>query len=161
MAASGSGAGCGLSNVAFQRQWLPNRSLSPAGRVLWLLLLGGMVAVIAAAFAVAGVWWVLPFAGIEIVLLVWAFSRIAAGDSDFERIDVHRGSWSYSSRRQGKVVSASGATCWLSLDGKRIHGRLVVGLRYAGRRYEVGSFLPEDQRAGLMRELASVIRQSR
>lgn len=123
--------------------------------------MGGMVAVVAASFAMVGVWWVLPFAGIEIVVLIWAFSRIAARDDDFERIEMSRENWSYSARRQGKEVSASGATCWLNLEEQRIRGRLVVGLRYAGQRFEVGSFLPEDQRAGLVRELTSVIRGSR
>lgn len=153
--------GSQLSDIAYQRQWLPNRSLTPAGRVIWLLLIGGMAVLIATAFAIAGVWWVLPFAGAEVALLVWAFRRIAAGDADFEKLEVRSGAWSYRAHRDGEDVAACGATCWLAVDEQEIHGRLVVRLRYAGRQYLVGSFLPEDQRAGLARELAGVIRETR
>ncbi len=147
-----------MSDVAFHRRWLPNRSLSPAGRLMWLLLMGSGTLLIGCAFAAVGVWWVLPFAGIEIVLLVYAFNRISAGDSDFECLDMRDGCWSYQSKRRGELITVGGAISWLRVEEHKIGGRLVVGLRYAGRQYEVGSFLPEDQRAGLARELVGVIR---
>ncbi|MDX2219773.1 MAG: DUF2244 domain-containing protein [Burkholderiales bacterium] len=150
-----------LADVPYQRRWFPNRSLNPAGRSIWLGMLGGIALIVAGAFALAGVWWVLPFAGLEIVGLVWAFKRIADGDSDFEALEFRSGAWTYRARRLGRDVAASGATCWLKVEQQRIDGRLVVGLRYAGRRYEVGTFLPEDQREGLVRELAGVIRDHR
>jgi uncharacterized membrane protein len=124
-------------------------------------MMGGIASVIAVAFAVAGVWWVLPFAGLEVGLLVWAFGRIALGDSDFESLELRGEGWIYQASRSGKGTSARGALSWLRVEAHRVRGRLVVGLCYAGRQYEVGSFLPEDQRAGLARELAGVIRHAR
>lgn len=113
---------------------------------------------VALGFAVAGVWWVLPFAGIEVAILVYAFHHVAVGDSDFEYLEVREGSWSFEARRQGEATVAAGSTSWLRVEECRVRGRLVVGLRYAGRQYEVGSYLPEDQRASLARELVGVIR---
>ncbi|MBL8516286.1 MAG: DUF2244 domain-containing protein [Betaproteobacteria bacterium] len=159
--ACGGAPGIDLSDTAYHRRWLPNRSLTPAGRWVWLGMIGGMVAVIALGFAWAGIWWVLPFAGLELGLLVWAFNRIAVGDSDFESLDLQESEWAYQARRGGREVSVSGALSWLRVEQRRTRGRLVVGLCYAGRRYELGSFLSEDQRAGLARELAGLIRRAR
>jgi uncharacterized membrane protein len=124
-------------------------------------LLCGVVGLIATVLALAGAWLILPFAGLEVALLVWAFRQIALRDQDFEQVRVDDGLWTYEARKGGRSLTGSGALAWLQVDEDRIAGRLVVGLRYAGRRFEVGSYLPEDQRAGLARELAGVIRGGR
>lgn len=151
----------GLSNSAFDQHWLPNRSLSPVGRLLWLGLICIPVTVIAVAFALLGAWWVVPFAGLEIVLLVWAFRNIARGDRDFERITVGQGLWEYEACIQGLGMRSKGSLAWLRVEERMALGRLEVGLRYSGRLIVIGRLLPEDGRRGLARRLKVAVRGAR
>jgi uncharacterized membrane protein len=67
---------------------VPNRSLGAQGR-RWFL-----AALIATAFAVAtlatifGAWPVMPFAGLEVMLVLLAFHVVRAHDADFERLEI-------------------------------------------------------------------------
>jgi uncharacterized membrane protein len=126
-----------------------------------LFLLGGSSLMIGLAMALAGAWLVLPFAGLEVILLVWAFGRIGKGDHDFERITLADGVWNYEARHEGVSLSGRGALAWLGIEQVRERGQLQVRLRYAGKRLSVGRFLSEEERAGLARELNGLIREAR
>ena len=150
-----------MSESVINRRWRPNRSLSPAEKVLWLGLLCGPAMLIAVFFALAGIWLVLPFAGIEVMLLVWAFREISRGDQDFECLTVGQGQWMYQARIQGEGTQGQGSLAWLKVEESRTRGRLEVALRYSGRQIVIGRFLPEDQRARLAKELSIVVRAAR
>ncbi len=102
-----------------------------------------------------------PFAGVEVALLVFAFRQIARGDHDFERITVGQGQWEYEACIQGKGMRSRGSLAWLKVEERTIFGRLEVGLRYSGRLIVVGRFLPESRREGLARELKVAVRGAR
>lgn len=123
--------------------------------------MGGATGLIALAMALAGAWLVLPFAGLEVALLVWAFGRIGRGDRDFERITLQQGVWQYEARHDGVELSGQGTLAWLGIEQVRERGQLQVRLRYAGRQLSVGRFLSEEERAGLARELNGLIRKAR
>lgn len=131
------------------------------GRKVWLYLLGGSSLLIALALSLVGAWLVLPFAGLEVLLLVWAFGRIGRGDHDFERFTLTQGVWHYEARHDGVPSSGRGALAWLGIEQVRERGQLQVRLRYAGRQLSVGRFLSEEERAGLARELNGLIREAR
>jgi uncharacterized membrane protein len=56
---------------------LPNRSASWSQTKLFILLAGGLTLVIAVAWAVVGLWVVLPFAGLEIALLTGLMYKVS------------------------------------------------------------------------------------
>lgn len=64
----------------------PNRSLSRAQQraVFWVVAIPCLG--FAAFFAVLGYWLTLPFAGLEVGLLAWAFESLREREGDFETI---------------------------------------------------------------------------
>ncbi len=55
----------------------PNSSSSGISRLLFLIVVGGTTLLVAIGWAVVGVWFILPFAGLEILVLVWATRKVA------------------------------------------------------------------------------------
>ncbi len=67
----------------------PNNSLSTTGRVLVFSFIALVSLGIALAFLWMGAWPVVPFAGLELIGLAWAFCRINAQVNDYERLTVN------------------------------------------------------------------------
>src|SRR5262245_24839490 len=51
----------------------PNRSLSPTGFLIFMLVLGGLSFVAGMVFLIAGAWPVFGFFGLDVLLVYWAF----------------------------------------------------------------------------------------
>jgi uncharacterized membrane protein len=68
-----------------------NCSISPAGLAGVFGVLALAVLTIGIAFAALGAWLILPFAGLEVLLLVAAFVQQARHATDYERIGLARG----------------------------------------------------------------------
>ena len=68
-----------------------NCSISPAGLAGVFAALALVVVTIGAGFAIAGAWLVLPFAGLEVLLLVVAYVAYARRAADYERIVLDAG----------------------------------------------------------------------
>ena len=132
-----------------------NCSISPAG-------LGGVFAALALlavgigiAFALAGAWLVLPFAGLEALLLGVAFVLTARHAADYERIELASG------RIRIEVANASRTACYeldarcasLRLEKNERGARLV--LRAPRQELEIGRHLDAQARIELAAELAS------
>ena len=66
----------------------PNRSLSPRqqGLMFWSVAIPCLG--IASIFAGLGYWLMLPFAGLEVGLLAWAFESLRTHDQDYESIAI-------------------------------------------------------------------------
>lgn len=137
-----------------------NCSISPAGllRVFVLLALGSLG--IAAGFALAGAWLILPFAGLEVLMLGAAFVINARHAADFERITVAPG-------RLDVEVGVGGHVARRVLDSSRARVSLERGygsgahviLRAPGRELEVGRHLHAKARVEFATELARGLRQ--
>ena len=65
-----------------------NNSISPAGWRRVFAFISVITFGIAVAFAVLGAWLVMPFAGIELALLYWAFRHLENHAGDFERVTI-------------------------------------------------------------------------
>src|SRR5260221_12937771 len=65
--------------------------MSPAGLAKVFLALAVFVLAIGAGFAAAGAWLILPFAGLEVLLLGGAFVLQARHATDYERIELDPG----------------------------------------------------------------------
>jgi uncharacterized membrane protein len=65
-----------------------NSSISPTGWRRVFALISAVTLGIAAGFAALGAWLVLPFAGIELALLFWAFRYLESHAGDYERVTI-------------------------------------------------------------------------
>lgn len=78
-------------NAGFSLTLKRNCSISPAGLAGVFAALALVVVTIGAGFALAGAWLVLPFAGLEVLLLVVAYLAYARRAADYERIELDAG----------------------------------------------------------------------
>jgi uncharacterized membrane protein len=126
---------------------VPNRSLGPQGRVACLAALAAMpLALGAVATAFLGAWPVLPFAGLEVAVLAYAFHRIACHDGDFERLEIEGRRVRVESRSGARVVSFEGHAPWARLVVRDRPGRCELQVRYAGKSVEIGRMLTDERR---------------
>src|SRR5690349_3640452 len=66
----------------------PHRSLTREGFIAVMALFIGMNIICAGAFALAGAWPVLPFAGLDVLAIWWAFRVNFADARRAERVEV-------------------------------------------------------------------------
>jgi uncharacterized membrane protein len=78
-------------NAGFSLTLKRNCSISPAGLAGVFVALAFVVVAIGAGFAAAGAWLVLPFAGLEVLLLGAAYLLYARRAADYERIVLESG----------------------------------------------------------------------
>ena len=121
--------------------------MSPAGLAKVFAALSLLVLAIGAGFAAAGAWLVLPFAGLEVLLLGAAFVLYARHAADYERIELEPGRITVEVANGWRIAryEMQGAKL-LMLDG-----RLV--LRGAQEELEIGRYLGAEARAELAAEL--------
>lgn len=106
-----------------------------------------LVLAIGAGFAVAGAWLILPFAGLEVLLLGAAFVLYARHAADYEKIEL-------AGRRVTLEIADGDCTACHEMDGARIsleQGRVM--LRGAEEELEIGRHLGAEARAELAAEL--------
>jgi uncharacterized membrane protein len=138
----------------------PNCSLSVHGAVIFFGSLCIVSFAIAGVMAALGFWPILPFAGLEMVLLAWAL-RVSLGRrhhrqtitvSDEEvRIESRVGP-----QHTQVVFPRHWAQVKLRRPVSRLHpSRLVIESH--GRQCEVGDFLTEEERRGLALRLQRLI----
>ena len=111
--------------------------------------LGVAVLAIGVGFAVAGAWLILPFAGLEVLLLAGAFLMQARHAADYERIAL-------AGRRLTVEVADGKRVARYELDAARARVEVRDGevlLRAAGRELAVGRHLDEDSRRTFAAEL--------
>ena len=139
---------------AQQQEWLLKRNCSLAPRQL-AAIFGALAAVsisIAAVFASRGAWLILPFACIEVLALGAAFVVYARHAADYERIVLCRDCLLVETCRGDRLRREECEPAWTRVEysGTR---RELIGLVAAGRRIDVGRFVPESERRDLARQL--------
>lgn len=146
-----------LSRAAgFSRVARRNHSLSSNGRLLVFAFIFAVSIGIAAAFAALGAWPILPFAGLEMLVLYLAFRYFDRRDQDFERIAIAGDRVEIEIREAGRVSSVEMNRCWARLVGDG-GGRLA--LRSHGREIEIGRHLSAEERVALGREIGRRLRE--
>lgn len=139
----------------------PNRSLSWAQVKCFYVGIAAVSLVIAVGFAVRGFWPVLPFAGLELLVLGCALyvCTLDGCRSDVVSVDSHTVTVEKGCRAPSKTWEFNRAWTQVKLFRPRIvwyPSRLV--LRSAGKEVEVGDFLTEDERVRLAKQLSEAIR---
>ena len=131
-----------------------NCSISPAGLACVFAALGVAALAIGAGFALAGAWLILPFAGLEVLLLTAAFLLQARHATDYERIELDRG-------RLAIEVAQAARIARYELDARAVRvesdGRQIV-LRGGREPLELGRHLDDESRAAFAVELKKRLR---
>jgi uncharacterized membrane protein len=139
---------------------VPNCSLSTRGA---LLLFGSLCFAtfgIAALMTFRGFWPVLPFAGLEMLLLGWALRRSLERRHHSETLTVSEDHVRIEQRGRAHYVEVVFPRHWARVKLRRPHSRLhpsCLTIESHGRRCEVGSFLTEQERRGLAQRLTRLI----
>jgi uncharacterized membrane protein len=148
-------------DAALQRiEISPNCSLTVQGALLFFGSLCFVSFALAGFMALQGFWPVLPFAGLEMMLLAWALKVSLDRRRRGEIITVSDDEVRVESRSGDKQVQVVFPRHWaqvkLRRPSSRLHpSRLVIESH--GRGCEVGSFLTEEERRGLAIRLERLI----
>jgi len=141
-------------NAGFSLTLKRNCSISPAGLAGVFAALACVVVAIGVGFAVVGAWLVLPFAGLEVLLLGSAYVVYARRAADYERIELDSG-------RLTVEVGQAQKTWRYEMDACRARVRLEeerVLLLGAREQLELGRHLDADTRARFADELQKRLR---
>lgn len=132
----------------------PNCSLSASGKIKVVLLLTIIPCCIAIGFSFIGAWLVLPFVGLEIFALGYAFYNVNRHNDDFERISID-GDNLLVERCTGQQVSLHTLSpYWAKLvRHESPNGELRLGLLSHGKEIEIGRYLTRKQRESLAEQL--------
>lgn len=139
--------------IEFSRVARRNNSLSSTGRLLVFVFIFVVSVGIAAAFAAFGAWLILPFAGLEMLVLYLAFRYIERHAADYERIEIDGDQVRIERLDGGSLSTAALSRYWARVAVSRDGSRLA--LRSHGREFEIGRALSDEQR----RELAQALQR--
>lgn len=127
------------------------------------MFFAGMCAVsfgIAAGFALIGAWLILPFAGLEMVVLGVGLYLGACRSAACEVVSIHDDVVEIQKGRRAPVQVCRFQRAWARVNmwrpvGGWLPSRLTI--RSQGREVEIGADLNEDERESLARDLRRVI----
>jgi uncharacterized membrane protein len=129
-----------------------NNSLSSSDRSLAYGLIALVSFSIAVAFACLGAWLILPFAGLELLVLAWAYRYMERHAGDYERLTIEDDVVQVEIADVNRVRRVRFNRWWAQVVCADDGGQLA--LRSHGRQIEFGRFLTKDER----RTVAGVLR---
>ncbi|HCK81521.1 MAG TPA: DUF2244 domain-containing protein [Candidatus Competibacter sp.] len=152
---------CGLKECQYCYVLRPNRSLTWRQNLLFLGGLSGVTLVGMAPLVAMGFWPVLPFAGLELLVVGIGLYRVMCRCHECEVIYVAADSIRIERGRRGPRQSWVLTRAWTQVVLKVCPrqwypSRLLI--RGHGRSVEVGRFLVEEERKKLARDLARCLR---
>lgn len=133
-----------------------NCALTPRQLGCWFGSLAAVSLSLATFFAWRGAWLVVPFAVIEIAALAAAFIWWGRHATDYERIVVSAGTLSVETSSGERLRRIERRPAWVRVEygGAR---RDPIRIVSSGEAFEIGSFVPDDRRAALARELRGAL----
>lgn len=148
-------------DVAAQRiEISPNCSLSVRGAMGFFAGLCCVSFAIGGLMAARGFWPILPFCGLEMVLLGWALYTTQQRRFYSQTITVTDSDVSVESRDRGCCVQVVFPRHWAQVKLRRPASRLHpsrLTIESHGRQCELGTFLTEEERLGLAARLQRLI----
>jgi len=139
----------------------PNRSLSRRGGWLLFGVISGFLTIISVGFALLGAWMILPFAGLEVVLVGAVTAWFARHYDDREWIVLESARVRVARRLGEREEQFEFQRYWARLRFERRRfrpdaSRLSIGSH--GRFVEIGSQVDESTRRKIARELRGALR---
>jgi uncharacterized membrane protein len=138
----------------------PNCSLTLRGAVLFFASLCALSFTVAGLLALRGMWPILPFAGLEMILVAWALHSSLARRYQAEIITLTDSDVSVESRDRAHCRRIVFPRHWAQVKLRRPASRLHpsrLTIESHGRQCELGSFLTEEERCGLALRLHRLI----
>lgn len=137
-----------------------NNSLSSAGRLLVFGFIFFVSVGIGLAFTVVlGAWPIMPFAGLEMLVLYLAFRYVDRHAEDYERLALLGDRLMLEVQEGGRLRRFDCNRHWASLIWDAASARLA--LRSQGREVEIGRHLNEEERLSVARQLGRRLRDDR
>lgn len=130
-----------------------NVSLSATGRRLVFAALLMVTFAIALGMGYFGAWPVLPFAGLEMLVLYLAFRYVERRAGDYERITIVGDKLLVELREVGRLSRYEFNRHWAQVVLRDDPAGCRIALRSHGREVEVGAHLTGDQRLAVGRQL--------
>lgn len=138
-----------------------NCSMSPRALLTFFLVTAGLSFLIALSWAMAGAWWVLPFAGIEIGALGIAFVAFGRRVGDFERIHLDGSSLVVEVCERDRMSRHEFVPAWARVETRRVGFGSEIVVRCRDRQVVVGRYLDDTGRERLARELSARLQERR
>lgn len=138
----------------------PNKSLTPTATLMFMGGFAIFTLSIALVFVLQGYWPILPFAGLEIAFVGFAFWYVSRKGEDYDLISVEGGRVSVTQRVNGKEQTHEFDAQWLRVEMVPGNSRMyaaTLSLGSHGKRVEVGRALPEEARAALGEKIKEAI----
>ncbi len=121
------------------------------------------VLVVAVAVAAQGAWLVMPFAGVEVALIAFAFRWLRAGDGDFETVRAcgHELVVQRSVRGRSEEVRFNLHWVQVVFEPAGIARKSLLALRSHGRLHPIGDLMTDAERSAAADYLTARIRHAR
>jgi uncharacterized membrane protein len=135
-------------------------SLTPRSALVFITLVAAATLLIAGFFTLQGFWPILPFAGLEIAVLIWAVRTSMRMGLQRETITITDDYVTVHHRSADGDSDSVFPRHWTKV---KLHAPLAtlhpsrLMLESQGRAYEVGRFLTEDDRRGLAVRLKQLV----
>ncbi len=133
----------------------PNSSLTAKGRVYAVMIMAAISLVVALGFSLIGAWFVLPFAGLELVGVGYAFYYIHCHSQDYESIVILGDQISVEKKSYKAVSRMVFNRYWAKVLLRNApSGDQMLSLRSHGKEIEFGRcYMTNDQRLELAKQL--------
>ena len=152
-----------LEDRSFRAVLVPHRSLSPAGFLLLMSLLGAVSFVAGMAFLLAGAWPVLGFFGLDLAVVYVAFKLNYRSGRLYETVEVNPAALTITRvQPSGRQEAFTFATAWVRVELREAHdGRTELKLRHHARELLFGRFLTDDERRDFSHALRAAVPRAR
>ncbi len=142
----------------------PHRSLSPAGFLIFMTLLGGLSFATGMVFLLAGAWPVFGFLGLDVLLVYWAFKLNYRSAQAYEQVTV-----TPSELTVRKVSYRGGVREWtlnplwvrLQRDVHDEFGLQRLFLESQGRELTIAGFLPPQEKESFALALSGALAEAK
>src|ERR1700686_5280419 len=148
----------------FAARLTPHRSLSRAGFVLVMAVLGAVSFAAGIVFLLIGAWPVFGFFGLDVLLVYWAFRANYRAAAAYEEVVVMPSELKVRKvSHRGKVSEWTLNPVWVKLD-RETHEEFGIEhlfLVYRGRRLPIASFLGPQEKESFAKALAAAIGEAK
>ena len=142
----------------------PNRSLSPTGFLIFMLVLGGISFGAGLYFLNVGAWPVLAFFGLDVLLMYWAFRFNFRAARAYEVVTVTPSELTVRKvTHQGRVRQWTANPLWVRLDRDE-HAEFGIERLFLvarGRRLSIANCLGAQEKASFAHALSGALAEAR
>jgi uncharacterized membrane protein len=142
----------------------PHRSLSPAGFVIFMTVLGVMSFITGMIFLIAGAWPVMGFCGLDVLLVYWAFRANYRGARAYEEVTITPSELTVRKvSHHGRVREWTLNPVWVRLH-RDVHAEFGIERLFLvsrGRKLPIAGFLGPQEKASFAHALTAALGEAK